>query len=62
MVYNLTMGYEFTEKFNATFIINNLLNNYTRFDPTNTAYPFYDAFIGQDPRGRAFSLRAEYKF
>jgi outer membrane receptor protein involved in Fe transport len=62
MVYNLTMGYRFAEDFNATFIVNNVLNNYTRFDPTNTAYPFYDAFIGQDPRGRSFSLRLDYTF
>ncbi|KRD80077.1 TonB-dependent receptor [Lysobacter sp. Root983] len=62
MLYNLSVEKKFGENMEAAFIVNNVLDNTHRKDPSNTAYPFFNPFIGADPYGRAFFLRLSYKF
>ncbi|MEG3789255.1 TonB-dependent receptor [Lysobacter sp. CCNWLW3] len=62
MLYNLSIEKKFGENVEAAFIVNNVLDNTHRKDPSNTAYPFFNPFIGADPYGRAFFLRLSYKF
>lgn len=62
MLYNLSIEKKFGENMEAAFIVNNVLDNTHRKDPSNTGYPFFNPFIGADPYGRAFFLRLSYKF
>jgi outer membrane receptor protein involved in Fe transport len=62
MLYNLSIEKKFGENMEAAFIVNNVLDNTHRDDKSDTAYPFFNPFIGADPYGRAFFLRLSYKF
>lgn len=62
MFYNLSIDKKFGSNVVASLIVNNVLNNTTRPDPTNTGYPFYSPFIGADPAGRQVLFRMAYKF
>lgn len=62
MLYNLSIEKKFGENLEAAFVVNNVLDNTHRKDPSNTGYPFFNPFIGADPYGRAFFLRLSYKF
>ncbi|KRA21045.1 TonB-dependent receptor [Lysobacter sp. Root604] len=62
MLYNLSVEKKFGENMEAAFVVNNVLDNTHRKDPSNTGYPFFNPFIGADPYGRAFFLRLSYKF
>ena len=62
MVYNLGIGKKWGENLRTDFVVQNLLNNQYRHDPTNTGYPYYNAWIGADPVGRRFYFSATYKF
>lgn len=62
MLYNLTVKKRFTDNIIGSFIVNNVLDENFREDPTETAYPFFEYASGADPVGRAFYVRAEYRF
>jgi outer membrane receptor protein involved in Fe transport len=62
MVYNLSVGYRFNEDLGFNLVVNNVLNNTIREDDTQTGYPFYNAFTGQDPAGRSVFFQASYSF
>ena len=62
MLYNLQMGYRFSESVRADFTVVNVLNNQYREDNSLTGYPFYNSFLGADPLGRRFFVSVSYKF
>lgn len=62
MFYNFTVTKKFGENFAASLIVNNVLDNTIRYDPSNTAYPFFSPFIGADPAGRQVLVRLAYQF
>lgn len=62
MVYNMGVGKKWGENLRTDFVVQNLFNNQYRHDPSYTAYPYYNAWIGADPVGRRFYFSATYKF
>lgn len=62
MVYNLQVGKKFTPNVRAEFTVINLTNNQFREDPTYTAYPYFQQYIGADPLGRRYNLTVSYRF
>lgn len=62
MLYNLTVGKRFSPNLSTSFSIINLTNNQYRFDNSNTAYPFFEYYLGADPLGRRFQASIQYKF
>ncbi len=61
MLYNLTIGKRFGSNVRAQFDIVNLTDNMYRYDPS-TPYPYYDPWVGADPRGRRFNFSVSYRF
>jgi iron complex outermembrane receptor protein len=62
MLYNLQVGKKFGDSVEAQLSVVNLLDNQYRDDPGNSAYPYFDPWIGADPLGRRFYLSVSYKF
>lgn len=60
--YNLRVAKQFSENFQASLSILNVLDNQYREDASQTGYPFFFSFIGADPRGRRFYVTLDYKF
>ncbi|MFA5683567.1 MAG: TonB-dependent receptor [Lysobacteraceae bacterium] len=61
MVYNLTVGKRFGDNVRAQFDIVNVFNSMYRYDPS-APYPYFDSWIGADPRGRRFNFSVTYRF
>ena len=61
-LWNMTIVRKFGDNLDAQLTINNLANSQYREDNSNTAYPFFDSFIGADPMGRRYYLSVGYKF
>jgi iron complex outermembrane recepter protein len=62
MLYNMTVRKTWSDKFNTTFTVLNVLDNQYRYDPSQLGYPFFQYYLGADPAGRRFYVSAEYKF
>lgn len=62
MIYNLSVNRKFGPNVKAGLTVVNVLNNQFREDPTYTAYPYYNAWIGADPVGRRVYVDLTYKF
>jgi iron complex outermembrane recepter protein len=62
MVYNLQVGKKFGPNVKVDFTVVNVTDNQFRHDPTQTAYPYFNPWIGADPLGRRFFVSATYKF
>jgi len=57
-VYNLNVGYEFTENFRASVVVNNVLDKLAPKDDTYFTYPFF--WRAYSPIGREVFVRAEF--
>lgn len=57
-VYNLNVGYEFTENFRASLIVNNVLDKIAPQDDTFFTYPFF--WRAFSPIGREVFVQAEF--
>ena len=57
-VYNLNVGYEFTENFRASLVVNNVLDKLAPKDDTFFTYPFF--WRAYSPIGREVFVRAEF--
>lgn len=62
MIYNLTVSKKFGPNVEALVQVVNVLDNQYRKDNSETAYPFYNPWIGADPLGRRFNVSVAYKF
>lgn len=62
MLYNAQVGKRFGDNITVTFTAVNLLNNQYRYDDSNTAYPFFNPYLGADPLGRRYYVEVGYKF
>ncbi len=62
MLYNLQVSKKFGPNVRAEFTVVNLTNNQFREDATNTAYPYFNSYIGADPLGRRYYLSLSYRF
>lgn len=62
MVYNMQVSKKFGPNVKVDFTVVNVTDNKYRNDPTNTAYPYFNPWIGADPLGRRFFVSATYKF
>ncbi|PJK01433.1 TonB-dependent receptor [Lysobacteraceae bacterium NML75-0749] len=59
--FNATVGRTIGTNMAVQLDIVNLFNDMYRHDPSQP-YPYYNAFIGADPRGRRYNLAFTYKF
>lgn len=59
-VYNLNVGYKFTENFRASFIVNNVLDKLHPEDDTFFTYPFF--WRAYSPIGREVFVQAEFRW
>ncbi|WP_374601500.1 TonB-dependent receptor plug domain-containing protein [Arenimonas sp.] len=59
-VYNLNVGYEFTENFRASLIVNNVLDKIAPKDDTFFTYPFF--WRAFSPIGREVFVQAEFNW
>lgn len=62
MLYNLVVGKRFGENVSAELVVQNLLDNPFRHDPSYRQYPWFEAYAGADPLGRRFNARISYRF
>lgn len=62
MQYNLQISKKFGPNVRAEFTVVNLTDNQFRRDTTNTAYPYFNSFIGADPLGRRYYFSLSYRF
>lgn len=62
MLYNLSVGKQFTPNLLAQLQVVNVLDNQYREDNSYTAYPFFNNYLGADPLGRRFYVSLAYKF
>ncbi len=62
MQYNLQVSKKFGPNVRAEFTVVNLTDNQFRRDPTNTAYPYFNSYIGADPLGRRYYFSLSYRF
>lgn len=62
MQYNLQVSKKFGPNVRAEFTVVNLTDNQFRRDTTNTAYPYFNSFIGADPLGRRYYFSLSYRF
>ena len=62
MLYNLQVGKKFGDNVEATATVVNVLDNQYRYDASQTAYPFFNPFVGADPLGRRVFFSLKYKF
>ena len=61
MIYNGSIGYNFTDDFKVSAIVNNIKNSMPPKDSTYTAAPYYN-FVTYNPYGRAYWLEIDYRF
>lgn len=59
-VYNLNVGYEFTENFRASLIVNNVLDKIAPKDDTFFSYPFF--WRAFSPIGREVFVQADFRW
>ncbi|MCM2355463.1 MAG: TonB-dependent receptor [Arenimonas sp.] len=59
-VYNLNVGYEFTENFSANLIVNNVLDKIAPKDDTFFTYPFF--WRAYSPIGREVFVQANFRW
>lgn len=62
ITYNLQVAKDITPNLRAEFTVINLTDNQFRHDPSNTAYPYFNNYIGADPLGRRYNMAVSYRF
>ncbi|HET6397241.1 MAG TPA: TonB-dependent receptor [Pseudoxanthomonas sp.] len=62
ILYNLQVGKKFGPNLKVDLTVVNVTDNQFRHDPSNTAYPYFNGWIGADPLGRRYFLSASYRF
>ncbi|WP_167285048.1 TonB-dependent receptor domain-containing protein [Marilutibacter alkalisoli] len=60
--HNLSVEKKFGANLVTQLSVLNVLDNQFREDPGNTAYPYYNPWLGADPLGRRFHFSINYKF
>lgn len=61
LLFNASVGYDFSEDISLRFTVNNLLNEDPPEDPTSTAYPYYNIF-NYNGFGRSFLIELNWHF
>lgn len=62
ITYNLQVARTFGPNVRAEFTVINLTDNQFRHDPSHTAYPYFNNYIGADPLGRRYNMAVSYRF
>ena len=62
ITWNAQVGKKFGENVLAQFTVVNVFDKQYRHDPGQSAYPYFNPWLGADPLGRRFFASLSYKF